>query len=301
MKTPPAKSAVTPEVHIHYFEFGSPSGVPVLLLHGFPDSPLGWFDVISHLDTGKLRLIVPYLRGFGPTEVTSLDLVGGQEAALADDLLALADALNLNRFHLVGHDWGARTAYAASILAPKRVLSLSTVASAYVVYGGKDLPPQQVNSYWYQWFFQLELGSKMMNSNAEAFCHQLWRAWCPEWNFSEKDFAAAAESWRNPQLAAIVLHYYRTRWGGALSLRAYAELQAKLDADPKPKITVPTLYIAGGADNCDLPASSEDQNSHFTGPYEHVLLNGLGHFPHREDPKAVANLLTRHLEKHLHG
>ena len=278
--------------------FGNPAGTPVVLLHGFPDSPVAWAGVIDHLDTARHRILVPYLRGFGATEVTSLDLVGGQEAALGHDLLAFADALSLNRFHLVGHDWGARAAYAASVLAPKRILSLATLASPYLMYGGDDLPPEQVNSYWYHWFFQLELGAKMMNENAVAFCHQLWRAWSPEWKFSEKDFAAAAESWQNPQFAATVLHYYRMRWGGALSLRAYADLQAKLDVKPKPRISIPALYVAGDADNCVLPAASEDQRSAFSGPYERVLLKGLGHFPHRENPKAVAKLLTRHLESH---
>ena len=295
MSTTAVRSVDTPGIRIHYFEFGSPDGAPVVLLHGFPDSPVAWNDVIEHLDTAKFRLIVPYLRGFGPTEVLSLDLVGGQEAALGHDVLALADALNLNRFHLIGHDWGARTAYAACILAPKRILSLAGVASPYLAYGGNDLPPEQVNNYWYQWFFQLELGAKMMNENAKAFCHQLWRAWSPESKFSEKEFAAAAEAWTNPQFAAIVLHYYRMRWGGTLSLRAYAASQAQIDAKPKPKISTPTLFITGAADHCVFSAASDDQKSAFTGPYEREVLKGLGHFPHREDPKAVAKLLSRHL------
>lgn len=299
MTTSPNTHAIdTPHARIHFLTFGNPNGIPVLLLHGFPDSPAAYTEVIAHLDRKHLHLFVPYLRGFGQTTINSPDLVTGQEAALGHDLLAFADAVGLRRFHLVGHDWGARTAYAACLFAPERVVSLLTLATPYVMYGGKPYPPPQVNANWYQWFFQLELGRTMLHTDAVAFCHQLWRSWSPDWNFSESDFEDAAQAWSNPQFAETVLGYYRTRWGGALSNRAYAELQAQLNASPKAKITVPAMYVQGGADNCDLPACSEDQATFFTASYERVLLKGLGHFPHREDPKAIAKLITRHLDAH---
>ena len=288
----------TPDLRIHFHTYGKPTGIPVILLHGFPDAPIGYQDVIDHLDLKDLHLFVPYLRGFGATEVLSLDLVGGQEAALAHDLLAFADALGLRRFHLVGHDWGARAAYAASVLAPDRIVSLLALASPYVAYAGDDPPPAQINAYWYQWFFQMQLGRKVFSADPVAFCHQLWRSWSPDWDFSASDFKEAAQAWSNPQFADIVLHYYRTRWGGALSLPAYADLQARLNASPKPKISVPTLFVQGGSDFCSLPSGSEDQSSGFSGEFERVLLKGLGHFPHREDPKAVAKLITRHIDQH---
>jgi pimeloyl-ACP methyl ester carboxylesterase len=127
MKFPAPRSIDTPQVQVHYFDLGNPAGTPVLLLHGFPDSPIAWGPVIDRLDTSNLRLIVPYLRGYGPTTVLRDDLVGGQEAALGHDLLVFTNALGLERFHLVGHDWGARTAYAACIFAPDRILSLLTL------------------------------------------------------------------------------------------------------------------------------------------------------------------------------
>jgi pimeloyl-ACP methyl ester carboxylesterase len=298
MKFPAPRSIDTPQVQVHYFDLGNPAGTPVLLLHGFPDSPIAWGPVIDRLDTSNLRLIVPYLRGYGPTTVLREDLVGGQEAALGHDLLVFANALGLERFHLAGHDWGARTAYAACIFAPDRILSLLTLATPYVMYGGKDYPPAQVNANWYQWYFQLQLGQKALTENAEAFCRQLWRSWSPDWNFASRDFAAAAEAWKNPQFVATVLHYYRTRWGGALSLRAYSDLQAVLNAKPKAKIAVPSIYVQGDEDACDLPPCSEDQASFFTGSYKRILLKGSGHFPHREDPKAIATLLAGLVERH---
>ena len=179
------------------------------------------------------------------------------------------------------------------MLAPERILSLLALATPYLMYGGRRNPPEQVNAHWYQWYFQLQLAEKSLTEGAEAFCRQLWRSWSPDWNFSKREFAQAAEAWTNPQFVRTVLHYYRTRWGGALSLRAYAEAQAKLEAKPKAKIAVPTLYVQGADDACDLAPCSEDQATEFTGPYERVLLKGSGHFPHREDPRAIAKLLTR--------
>jgi pimeloyl-ACP methyl ester carboxylesterase len=292
-----SKSVLTPSVRIHYLEYGSPTGIPVICLHGFPDAPVAYEEVISLLkdEQATHRFLVPYLRGFGETEVLNPNLIAGQEAALGDDLLGFADALGLETFHLVGHDWGARTAYAAATFAPERLRSLFTMATPYVMFGGRDYPPDQVRGNWYQWYFQLEQGNKVMRTNAVAFCHELWESWSPTWGFSKREFAQAAEAWANPQFADIVIHYYRTRWGGALSRPGYAALQAQLAA--KPKITVPSVYIQGGADACGVPACSEDQDGWFTAGYERVLLKGVGHFPHREDPKAVAKLLRRQLGK----
>jgi pimeloyl-ACP methyl ester carboxylesterase len=298
MKFPAPRSVDTSQVQVHYFDIGNPAGTPVILLHGFPDAPIAWGPTIDQLDIGKLRLIVPYLRGYGSTRVLREDLVGGQEAALGQDLLAFADALSLERFHLAGHDWGARTAYAACIFAPSRILSLFTLATPYIMYGGKDYPPEQINANWYQWYFQLQLGQKALTENTEAFCRQLWRSWSPNWNFAARDFTAAAAAWKNPQFVSTVLHYYRTRWGGALSLRAYSELQATLNAQPKAKITVPSIYVQGADDACDLPPCSEHQASFFTAPYKRILLKGSGHFPHREDPKAIASHLSSLIRQH---
>ena len=136
-----------------------------------------------------------------------------------------------------------------------------------------------------------------MHENAEAFCKELWHRWSPEWSFSRSEFSDAAKAWKNPQFADTVIHYYRTRWGGALSLRAYAFLQSKLNTKPKPKIAVPTIYVQGTADACDLQECSDDQASFFSGKYERVMVKGAGHFPHRENPAAVAKVLSRQLEK----
>jgi pimeloyl-ACP methyl ester carboxylesterase len=296
MKMPETKFCTSPTLNTEYFEHGDPQGEPLILLHGFPDAPVAWADVIDGLDLQGLRILVPYLRGYGRSEVLNPELVGGQEAALGSDLLEFADALGLGSFHLAGHDWGARTAYAACVFAPARIKSLLALATPYVLYGGRDHPPDEIRAHWYQWFFQLEPGRQMMEQNALAFCYELWRSWSPGWDFPEADFACAAKAWENPQFVQTVLHYYRTRWGGALSLRAYEALQVRLNQTPRPKISVPVTYLQGDADACDLPPSSEEEANYFTGGYERFLLKNVGHFPHREDPRAVTKILRAQLQ-----
>src|ERR1700760_3521767 len=99
MKTVPSKCCTTPTLSIEYLEFGGPLGKALILVHGFPDGPAAWHRVIDHLSIEGFRILVPYLRGYGRSEVLLEDLVGGQEAALGHDLLEFANALNLETFH----------------------------------------------------------------------------------------------------------------------------------------------------------------------------------------------------------
>ena len=291
------KMVATGEVKFEYLEYGNAAGTPVVMLHGFPDAPVGWEGVIGQLDLKKVRVLAPYLRGFGGTEVTSPDLVGGQKAALGLDVLAFADAVGLGTFHAVSHDWGNSAAYAACVLAPERIKSLVALASPYVMYKGEAFPPAQVRSYWYQTFFQLEAARPMLDDKAVEFCEELWKSWSPAWKYSAGDFREAAKAWGGEQFTDIVLHYYRMRWGGTLGLRAYAAAQAKLDAKPTPKISVPTCYVHGTADHCVLPKAPDGQEAYFSGKFERIDLKGVGHFPHREDVKGVGKIVARWLGK----
>ena len=288
-----ARSIKAGPVQIEYLECGRPQGVPLVLLHGFPDSPLAWRKVVEELDVDRYRVSVPYLRGYGGSVVREPDYLGGQTAALAHDLLAFTDALGVERFHLVGHDWGARTAYAAAVLAPQRLLTLTGLASPYLAWRGNTAPPAQVRGQWHHYYFQVAAAGKMLAEKRRDFCRELWRTWSPDWRFTEEEFSEAAAAWDNPQFAEIVLDYYRMRHGGALSRRAYAESQGKLAAKPRPTIAVPTLYLCGSADACDLPGGEDGQEICFTAGYERVQIPGAGHFPHRENPAAVARALSR--------
>ncbi len=289
----------TSGITFSYREFGSRDGVPVLLLHGFPDAANAWDPLVELLQPAKrkLRLLVPSMRGYGQTTVTQANLMSGEVAALASDALAFANALGLDRFLIAGHDWGARAGFAASVLAPEKIIGHLALSSPYEMFGGHELPTPQAHHYWYQWYFQTAQGEKALRENAHDLGEHLWRTWSTGWRFSRREFEAAAAHWKNPQFAEITLHSYRHRWGNALGKPAYAERQNALDAKPKPKIDVPTLFGFGTMDGCVLPEASAGQQGHFTKWYERVPIKGSGHFPHREDPKAVAKLFDRLLKK----
>ena len=289
----------TSGVEFSYREFGPRDGQPVLMLHGFPYAAAGWDALVKliQLEKRKLRLLVPSMRGYGLTVVRQENLVSGQEAALADDMLAFTNALNTDRFLVIGHDWGARTGFDLSVLAPERVLGHLALASPYVMYDGRDLPPQQVHQYWYQWYFQTAQGEKGLRENAHDLCELIWKVWSPTWKFSSREFEETAAYWKNPQFATVVLDSYRHRWGNSLGKPAYAAQQAELDAKPKPKIAVPTIFGYGTDDHCVAPEASVEEKKYFSGFYERVPVKGVGHAPHQEDPKAVLKLFERLLKK----
>ncbi len=289
MPTASSRSLVAPQIEIQYLEFGPPDGIPVFLLHGFPDSPAAWFDIVRRFKSRRLRLLVPYLRGTGKTNIRLPDHMSGQPAALASDVLTMADLLGIDAFYIAGQDWGARTGYAVSVLAPHRVRGLLALATPYVAYGGKIEPVVQAQAYWYQWYFNTEHGTEAFTADPVAFCRSLWQLWSPRWRFAQRQFEEAAISFSNPQFVSTVLHSYRQRWKGAPSASPYELTESILTM--KPKIEVPTVFAYGTTDACSLPESSEGQEPWFSASYKRVALKSVGHFPQREDPKAVTNLI----------
>src|SRR6266850_6107102 len=122
----------TAVLEIFYEETGPQDGLPVLLLHGWPDAPRGWIAVAARLNEKGWRTIAPYLRGSRPTRFLSQDTPRfAAGVALAQDAIDLADALNIDRFAVIGHDWGARAAYTMAALFPVRLTALATLALAY--------------------------------------------------------------------------------------------------------------------------------------------------------------------------
>jgi pimeloyl-ACP methyl ester carboxylesterase len=218
----------------------------------------------------------------------------GQLSALGQDLLDLADALGLNSFAVVGHDWGARAAYIASCLAPERV----TQCVALSVGWGTNDPTQklslrQTQNYWYHWYLALDRGAELVRNDRLNFTRHLWTVWNPNWRISDEEFSATAASFENPDWADIVLHSYRVRWGLAPTDPAYQAIETRLAAEPT--IIVPTLVIHGGRDPCNDPSTSQGKEHFFAGPYQRLVLDRVGHFPQREAPKAVAEATTRFL------
>ncbi len=275
---------------------GAADGVSVLLLHGWPDAPRGWEPLARRLQAGGYRTIAPYLRGSGPTQFRSQHTPRvGAAVALAKDVIDLADALAIERFAVVGHDWGARIAYTLSALFPERITRTAALALGYQPRGVWKIPSfAQSRRFWYQWFICTEGGSEAVRKDPIGFARIQWDTWSPPGWFDDAEFDRSAESFTNPDWPAITLNAYRSRWrqGEDWDPR-YDALQRSL-AEVE-EISIPTLMIQGVADNCDPPSESEGLDKFFTGGYRRVVLENIGHFPQREAPDLVADIVLEHL------
>lgn len=292
-------SVRTDLLEIVYEQSGPNQGLPVLLLHGWPDAPRGWRTVAHHLHAEGWRTIVPYLRGSRPTRFLREDTPRFAGAvALAQDAIDLADALKLDHFAVVGHDWGARAAYTLAGLFPERVTAVAALALGYQPRGAFALPDfEQSRRFWYQWFQCTDGGAEAVRRDPVGFARIQWDTWSPQGWFDETEFIATADSFKDPDWAAITLNAYRSRWipGEAVDQR-YDALQRKLSQTEY--LSTPTLMIQGESDSCDAPKESDGLDGFFTRGYRRILIDGVGHFPHREAPDDVAVAVNRLLRDH---
>lgn len=287
------KTIDTALLRIGYEEHGEPAGHPVVLLHGWPDDIRTWDEVAAALAEAGLRVIVPYLRGFGATRFLDPETPrSGQLSALGSDVVELVDALGLERVALVGHDWGARAAAIAAteLQDAGRVSHLAMLSVGYGTNApDQPLSLQQTQNYWYHWYMALPRGLDLVRSQRRAFTRYIWEIWAPQWKFSDTNFEATARSFDNPDWADIVIHSYRHRWGHAEGDARYDELERRLN--PAPIVKVPTLLLHGDADPCNHPSVSAGKDHFFSNRYRRKLLPGVGHFPQREVPAEVAREL----------
>ena len=282
-------------LEIAYADDGPRDGPPVLLLHGWPDSPRTWREVASRLTGAGYRAIVPALRGFAPTRFRDPDTPRtGQVVALAQDALDLLDGLGLDRAAVVGHDWGARTGYALAALAPERLSRLVTLSVGYAPGGAGTLPSfEQARLWWYQWFQTLDAGAAAVAGDPVGFARVQWDTWSPAGWYEEAEFAATAEAFAEPDFVPTTLHYYRVRWGTSPRDPGYDQLEEKLAQVTG--LSVPTLLIHGGSDTCIAPEQTEGLAGYFAAGYRRVVVPGAGHFVPREAPGTVADLILDRL------
>jgi pimeloyl-ACP methyl ester carboxylesterase len=278
-------------LNLAYEERGPASGVPVILLHGWPDDVRTWDRVVARLNRLGFRTITPYLRGFGPTRfLNESSMRSGQLSALASDIIEMAQGLALDRFAVVGHDWGARAAY---IIATEYRPHVSHLIAISVGYGtnnpDQSLPLRQASNYWYHWYFCLPRGIDLVKNSRRELCRFLWQTWSPSWPHSAAEYDATAVSFDNPDWADITIHSYRHRWGYAESDPRYSELEVRLSGVPV--IEVPTLVLHGGADACNDPVTSTNKEKYFAKRYERAVLPSVGHFPQREDPATATDAI----------
>lgn len=281
----------TSVLEIAYHESGPPEGVPAVLLHGFPYDPLCYEAVAPTLAERGIRTIIPYLRGFGPTQfLESRAPRSGEQAALGNDLIELIEALALDRPVVAGYDWGGRAACVASAVRPDLVRGLVSVGG-YNLFGPPvtgPAAPELEHLLWYQYYLQMHRGRMMLNENRRGFCRLLWKLWSPTWDFTDDIFEKSAKSLDNPDFVEVVLHSYRHRSGMVPGDPALAELADRLVV--RPDITVPTIVLHGDADI--MPLAMSVDRSRFTGPYDRRILSNVGHNPPQEAPELVIDAIA---------
>jgi pimeloyl-ACP methyl ester carboxylesterase len=274
-----------------YAEFGPGTGQPVVLLHGWPYDPYSYVDVAPLLADAGYRVIVPFLRGYGPTTFKSAETVrNGQQSAVALDVVALMDALEIDKAVLGGYDWGARTVDIIAALFPERCTAIVAV-SGYIVTNlaanQQPLAPAAELGWWYQYYFATERGRAGYAANRHDFNKLIWKNASPAWHFDDATYDRSAAAFGNPDHVAIVVHNYRWRLSLAPGEPQYEAYERKL-ADGPP-ITVPAITI--GSDFDGATKDGKAYRAKFTGKYEHRVLDGIGHNVPQEAPRPFAQAI----------
>lgn len=277
-------------LNIGYAEAGPADGPPVLLLHGWPYDIYAFVDVAPALASAGYRVIVPYVRGYGTTRFLSPDTPrNGQQSAVAVDVIALMDALKIQKATIAGFDWGARSACIVAALWPERCKALVSV-SGYLIgsqaAGKAPLPPQAELQWWYQFYFATERGRAGYEKNRRDFARLIWQLASPQWKFDDATFNRSAAAFDNPDHVAISIHNYRWRLALAEGETKYDDLEKQLAAFPA--IAVPTITMEGDANGAPHPEPAAYAKK-FSGKYEHRLITGgIGHNLPQEAPQAFA-------------
>ncbi|MDB5563812.1 MAG: alpha/beta hydrolase [Tardiphaga sp.] len=286
----PLKQIDAGVLNVGYAEAGPADGPVVICLHGWPYDIYSFVDVAPLLAAKGYRVIVPYVRGYGSTRFLSSETVRtGQPSAVAVDMIALMDALKIEKAILAGFDWGARTANIMAALWPERCKAMVSV-SGYLISspesGKMPLPPKAELQWWYQFYFATERGRAGYEANRHDFNKLIWQIASPKWDFDDATFDRSAASFDNPDHVGIVIHNYRWRLGLADGAPNYDELDKRLAAGPV--ITVPTITLEGDANGAPHPDPSSYAKK-FSGKYAHRLITGgVGHNLPQEAPQAFA-------------
>ncbi len=272
-------------------EMAGASGSPaVVLLHGFPYDLRAFDDVVPVLVDKGFRVITPYVRGYGATRfLDPASMRSGEQAAIAQDVVDLLNALQIGKALLAGFDWGARAACIVAALWPERVNGLVSCGGYQIqdiTAASRPADPAQEHRYWYQYYFNTERGRAGLAANRHGLCKLLWKQWSPTWRFDDATYERTAASFDNPDFVDVAVHSYRHRYGYAAGDPRYASIEARLAT--KPPIPVPTIALHGTEDGVTPPALNDANESRFAARYERRTLQGIGHDIPQEAPAAFA-------------
>ena len=256
---------------------GPAGGTPVLLLHGFPQSSLEWEAQLAALGDAGYHAVAPDLRGYSPG-ARPLEVDAYRLDALTADVYAIADALGFERFHVVGHDWGAAIAWNVAMVDPARIISLTAVSVphpvAYAIALAND-PDQQQKSQYIQFFRQPGVAEQVLLANDAALLRGIYGSG-PASAHADSYVALLSE----PGALTAALNYYR-----ALGI-------AGAGGSP---VAVPTLYVWSTGDTALGRHGAELTADYVTGPYRFVVLDGVSHWVPEDAAAELSGLLLEHL------
>ena len=279
---------------IGYEEHGDSDGFPIVLLHGFPYDIRSWDKVAPELALGGYRILVPYLRGYGPTRFLSEDHPRmAEQAAIGQDVIDFADALDIPKFALAGFDWGNRASCIASILYPGRVQGLVAIGGYPVqdtLTKGNPASASSEAHRWYQWYFNTDQGEIGLEQNRRDIIKYLWDTWSPTWRYSDEDFGRSADSFDNPDFVKITLHSYRHRHMNAPGEERFLAVEESLAM--LPLVTVPAIVLRGEDSGFGRPSyDPAGDRKRFENLVESRIVSGAGHDLPIQRPDAVVGAL----------
>jgi pimeloyl-ACP methyl ester carboxylesterase len=264
---------------VAYEENGTIDGTVAILLHGFPYDIHAYTEVSQLLVAANCRVFTPYLRGYGPSHfLSAYTMRSGQQAALAHDLLAFMDALEIKNAVLAGYDWGGRAACIVAALWPERVRGLVTGGGYLIQNIAASMNPHSPEDemrYWYQYYFHSERGRAGLSQNRYELCRLLWKLWSPNWDFDAAIYEQTAASFKNPDFVEVVIHSYRHRFGLVAGDPVFEDTERQLALQPK--ISVPAIVVDAGADGVVPLDLNADDSAFFTGGYERRIFPTTGH------------------------
>ncbi len=286
----PIKQVKAGALDVGYYEAGPTNGIAVILMHGWPYDIHSYFEVAPILAERGCRVIVPHLRGHGTTRfIDSATPRSGQQASIGVDLIALMDALHIERAVVAGYDWGGRAACVAAALWPDRCIGLVSVNGYLIQDISKAAIPiaaKNEAAFWYQFYFLTERGRAGLRANRRDIARIMWERNSPRWHFDDATFERSVAAFDNPDYVDVVIHSYRHRLGYAAGYPTYDEIEKRLTAQPS--ITVPTITLDGDADGVVPATDGKVQAARFVGARQHRIIANAGHNLPQEDPTAFA-------------
>jgi haloacetate dehalogenase len=267
-------------------ESGDERGTPVVMLHGWPESSYCWEAAAAFLDP-SLRIIAPDLRGLGDSERT-LKVEAYQKVELARDIIEIVDALHIDSFFLVGHDWGGIVAQETALLIPERIKKLVILNIPVITNGAgaleaaKALAAMRFMPYWYQYFQQQPgLAEAMIKGNEDVWVRYFFGRKGKDGTIPSEAVDEYVRCYRIENTPATGAAYYRAM---ALDAQRWAGLAGK-------KFPMPALYIYGLEEITIVP----ENLNHLEECFESIRVEKLqaGHFIQEEKPREVADLMNR--------